>query len=99
MTPDDFLRLIDPEEQGEVLRRLDSHLSGDAPYFECGIVTKGGDTRWVRCYGKVIRNEVQGRIVRIYGAAQDITDYKQREQSLEQRVGELSLELEHIRDQ
>lgn len=97
MTPNDFLKLIAPEDQEEVLKRLDAHLAGDTPYFECQIVTKSGEKRWIRCYGKTIRNEVQGRLVRIYGAAQDITDYKEREVTLEKQLAELGLELEHLR--
>jgi len=96
--PDDFLKMIPVEDQPDVLRRLDAHLSGQAPYFECLILTKSGEKRWARCYGRTIRNEIQGRLIRIYGAAQDITDYKEQEVKLLEKVDELSLELEHMRE-
>jgi len=95
--PGDFLRLVAQPEQEDVLRKLDTHLAGQTPYFECSIMTKAGEQRWIRCYCRSIRNEVQGRLVRIYGAAQDITTYKQQENSLQQKVDDLSLELDQVR--
>jgi PAS domain S-box-containing protein len=92
-TPDDFLKLIPVEDQTDVLKRLDSHLSGTAPYFECRIRTKEGEIRWVRCYAKAIRNEVLGRLIRVYGAAQDITTYKEQEENMEIRQLELEQQI------
>ena len=96
--PGDFIRLIPSEDQSDVLRLLDSHLAGNAPYFESRIITRSGEQRWIRCYCRAIRNEVQGRLIRVYGAAQDITSYKAMESSLQQQVDELSLELDLARD-
>jgi PAS domain S-box-containing protein len=95
--PGDFLRLLAQEDQEDVLRMLDSHLAGQTPYFECSIITKPGEQRWIRCYCRSIRNEVQGRLIRIYGAVQDITAYKQQENSLRQQVDDLNLELDQAR--
>jgi len=94
--PDDFLKLIPAEDQADVLRRLDAHLSGKAPYFECRIITKNDESRWIRCYGQTIRNEVLGRLVRIYGAAQDITVYKVEEENLRERQVELEGHIEDL---
>lgn len=95
--PDDLLKLISPEDQANVLKRLDAHLSGQTPYFECQIITKSGERRWIRCSSRTIRNEIQGRLIRIYVAVQDITAYKEQEVSLKEKVKELSLELDHAR--
>jgi len=99
--PEDFLRLIPAEDQADVLRSLDAHLSGTSPYFECRIITKAGETRWLRCYGRTIRNEMLGRLVRIYGAVQDTTEYRSQKESLletqrelEDRLADLSRELD-----
>jgi len=99
--PEDFLKLIPREDQTEVLKSLDANLSGTAPYFECRIATKTGETRWLRCHGRTIRNEMLGRLVRIYGAVQDITEYRRQEESLletqrelEEKLADLSGELD-----
>jgi signal transduction histidine kinase len=39
-------------------------------------VTKAGDVRWLRDYGRPERDEEEGRVACIYGAARDITERK-----------------------
>lgn len=95
--PGDLLRLIPPEEQDEVLRLLDDHLAGRSPSFDCRIITRTGEERWIRCYFRAVRNEVQGRLIRIYGAAQDISSHKKVEATLRTRVDQLSVELNGVR--
>jgi PAS domain S-box-containing protein len=57
-------------------------LSGDSETMEVRIVGKGGQVRWVRFFERPIRDVEQGRVVRIYGGAQDITAHKDLEQKL-----------------
>ena len=49
---------------------------------EYRIVTKGGAVRWHRDYQKPVWDETQGRVVRIYGVTQDITERKRAEEAL-----------------
>ncbi|HDQ71782.1 MAG TPA: PAS domain S-box protein, partial [Chloroflexi bacterium] len=57
---------------------------------ELRIITKDGDTRWLSIRSRPVRNEEQGRIVRVVGAAQDITDRKQAEEAFIRRNRELT---------
>ena len=50
---------------------------------EYRIITKGGEVHWHRDYQKPVWDETQGRVVRIYGVTQDITERKRREHELE----------------
>src|SRR5262249_30535021 len=42
---------------------------------------KSGEVRWLRNYARPVWDGAQARVVRIYGAAQDITERKQAEQA------------------
>lgn len=56
-------------------------VSGMADIAEFRLVTKTGEIRWVRDYATPVFDE-NGRVVRIYGAAQDITEKKRMEEKL-----------------
>jgi two-component system, cell cycle sensor histidine kinase and response regulator CckA len=45
-------------------------------------VTRDRQVRWVRLHGRPIWDDAAGRVVRIYGAAEDVTAQKQLEQQL-----------------
>jgi PAS domain S-box-containing protein len=72
--PDDVA--IGAEQQ----RRL---LQGEANVAEFRILTKDGGVRWLRNHTRPVWDEAHGRIVRIVGAAQDITQLKQTIAELE----------------
>jgi PAS domain S-box-containing protein len=78
------IRLIHPADRSVAVKRTERLLSGQPNVAEFRIITKAGETRWLRDYGRPIRDEVLNRTARIYGAAQDITDRKQAELSLRQ---------------
>jgi diguanylate cyclase (GGDEF)-like protein/PAS domain S-box-containing protein len=65
-----------------VLRKGQMLLAGHADVSEFRILTKTGDVRWVRDMGKPELDPTQNRVVRILGAARDITERKQAEESL-----------------
>ena len=71
--------LIHPDDAPIALRHLQVHLSGQPDVAEYRIVVKSGEARWLRDYGRPVWDEAQGRVVRIYGAGQDITERKRME--------------------
>jgi PAS domain S-box-containing protein len=81
--------LIHPEDMPRVRQRLRVLFAGQPGSSEHRIVTKGGEVRWLRDYSAPERDPVRGRIVRIIGAGQDITERKQAEAALAQRTAEL----------
>jgi signal transduction histidine kinase len=65
-------------------------LSGKTDVCEFRIIAKSGQTRWLRDYGRPVWDETEGRVVRIYGASQDITERKKGEEE----IRELNRDLE-----
>jgi diguanylate cyclase (GGDEF)-like protein/PAS domain S-box-containing protein len=72
--PDDILRLS--QHQAQVL-------AGHDPGLIEFRIFRQGDVRWLRHYFKPVWDAEAGRVVRIYGAAQDITEQKQYQQQIE----------------
>jgi len=61
-------------------RRLQALLAGRSAENEFRIVTRDGQLRWLRDHARPIWGQSEGRVVRILGAARDITDRKQVEE-------------------
>lgn len=60
--------------------------TGEACVVEYRILTKDGQTHWLQDYWRPQRDEADGRIVRILGAATDITARKEAEAEREQML-------------
>ncbi|MHB9029512.1 MAG: PAS domain-containing protein, partial [Candidatus Latescibacterota bacterium] len=75
--------LIHKEDIDTVQRPLKSLLSRQTEEsFEYRIVAKSGEVRWLREYSHSLWSDEESRVVRMYGAVQDITDRKRAEESL-----------------
>jgi PAS domain S-box-containing protein len=61
-------------------------VAGQPDTSEFRILTKTGETRWLRNHGRPVWDEGQGRVVRLYGAGQDITERKRLEELVRERV-------------
>ncbi len=75
--------LIYPPDMPIALGRAERLLSGHQDVSEFRIVRKDGSVRWLRDHGIAEWDNEKQRVVRIYGAAQDITAQKRRERELE----------------
>lgn len=86
---------LEPDSGGELFRPIthpeDVHLvehaeevvlSGQPHVFEIRVLTQDGAIRWLRLYAQPVRDDPAGPVVRVYGAAQDITDRKEAENTL-----------------
>lgn len=81
-----IVRVIHPYDRPSVLQRLCVLLSSQSGVSEHRIITKNGEIRWLRDYSCPEWDEAQGRVVRIIGAGQDITERKRAEAAvLEER--------------
>lgn len=76
--------LYDSEDAAAVSRHHKALLSNESDSMEARTVTKSGQIRWVRAYARPIWDAKFGRVVRIYGASQDITTHRDLEQQLRQ---------------
>ena len=64
--------LIHPDDLPTGQRELDRLRAGQTSVSELRIIRKDGDVRWVRSYSRPVL-DARGYLVRIHGAAQDIT--------------------------
>lgn len=97
--------LIYPPDMPIALRRAERLMKGLQDTSEFRIVRKDGEVRWLRDHGLPVWDEHHKRVVRIYGAAQDITEQKKHHRELEAQAllvqilreeGELSSLLERL---
>jgi PAS domain S-box-containing protein len=75
-TYETFKKALHPEDRDRVLTLVEETFSSDRPYdIECRIIQPGGDVRFVRCRGVLIRGS-SDQPIRMSGTIEDITDYK-----------------------
>ncbi len=80
--PEILRKLIDPRDRNKVLESLKKSLSeGVEHHIDYRIQRPDGQERWVECRGKAIIG-VDGRIEKLKGFIQDITERKQAEYDL-----------------
>jgi len=75
--------IIHREDQQILEDRLRKFRQGQEDISEFRILTKDGQTRWLRDYSRPVLGKDGQNILCIYGASQDITERKQRERALE----------------
>jgi PAS domain S-box-containing protein len=68
-------QLIHPDDWPIISKRMNALFEGRAIVSEYRIITAAGETRWLRDYGQPILDDT-GRLLRIHGASQDITEQK-----------------------
>ncbi len=76
--------LVLPEDIPAALRHARKVADGQADVCEMRCVTSSGDVRWLRDYAQPVLDN-SGRVTRVYGAAQDITECKRAEEVVRQR--------------
>jgi PAS domain S-box-containing protein len=81
-----WLNLLHHEDLATVQRYREAVFSGQVQSCEFRIIAKSGEVRWLRDSMRPVWDREQGRVVRIYGAGQDITERKRLEEQLRERV-------------
>jgi len=80
-----------PLEDASIYRsNFERLMQGETVINEMRTISKGGETRWVQSYLRPIWDDERKRIVRVFGAAQDITGRKQAE-------GKIRLQFDRMR--
>jgi len=78
----DWAFLIHPDDMAAADEGVRRVLSGTVNASLIRIITKDGASRWIRNLNKPVWDAAHTRVVRIIGAAQDITEHKQAEEEL-----------------
>lgn len=81
--------LVHPDDRPIALARVQRLLAGREDTSEFRIVTRNGEVRWIRESGRPEIDERTGTL-RVYGAAQDVTERKLAEEEARSRESELA---------
>lgn len=87
--------LVHPQDRARAAEHLNRLVAGTPDVCEVRVITRDGRVRWLRLRGRPVPGP-DSRIVRIYGAAQEVTEQVQAYQLLEQRVEERTRELSSL---
>ncbi len=87
LSSEELILIAHPEDRQSILQAFEGVRKGEKPYnIEHRIIQQGtGEVRVVRASGTFLRDE-DGRVTKVYGCAQDITEQKRAE--VELRDGE-----------
>ncbi len=77
-----WVTMVHPKDLPIAMAHAQKVQSGQTDTCEFRFVTRQGQARWLRDYAVPVFDPVAGRVTRIYGAAQDITERKQAEEAL-----------------
>jgi PAS domain S-box-containing protein len=81
-----WLELLHHEDEPAVQRYREAVFLGQSQSCEFRIIAKSGEVRWLQDMMRPVWSREQRRVVRIYGAGQDITERKRLEEQLRERV-------------
>jgi len=93
-----LLTLVHPDDRERVAADLGRVLSGEQVSAEMRVFTKDGRVLWVRTVGRPVWDDGGTRVVRIYGAVQDITEARRTREALERSLSLLQATLEATAD-
>ena len=85
-------RLIHPDDVAQLERDRQAHFDGLTPIYrnEHRVLCQDGSWKWVLSRGMIISRDAQGRPLRMIGTHADITERKQGEAVVRQKMAELS---------
>ena len=75
--------IVHPDDREMLIKQLQGSTSRSMGVNEYRIVNKNGGVRWVRDCWQAVWDKTEGRVVRLWGACQEITDRKQVEFKLQ----------------
>jgi PAS domain S-box-containing protein len=76
--------LVHPDDRAILVKQLEGCTFSRTGTNEYRMIDKKGEVRWVRDSWQAVRDKTAGRVVRLWGVCQEITDRKQVEFKLQQ---------------
>ena len=92
-----WAQVIHPEDRWTLQDNIKAWSLGKSTTREVRVITKKGETRWVRIHTQP-QLDAQGHIVRIIGAGRDITERKQAEEALRESEEKLRILFDSTHD-
>jgi len=80
--PDGWKPLLDVGAVATLRHASTRLLSGESLSLEIPVTSKNGEERWLLCHAQPVWSAAEARIVRILGAAEDVTDRRETEDKL-----------------
>jgi two-component system cell cycle sensor histidine kinase/response regulator CckA len=96
--PDAWIQAAHPEDIPMIQEQVQLLLSCQPVTFEVRLVAKNGEVHWVRDYVRPDWDEAEGRVIRIVGAFQNITERKRAEEALRESEERFRQVLESLQD-
>jgi PAS domain S-box-containing protein len=96
-TFDDVARHTHADDLPALREHLANVLAGQRDSRDCRITTRLGDQRTLRLYARPELDAATGRVARVYGAAQDLTEQRRYERALQEANERLSSTLDELR--
>jgi diguanylate cyclase (GGDEF)-like protein/PAS domain S-box-containing protein len=93
--PNVWHKLFHPDDKPIMEQRVQRFYANQESIDEYRIITHSGEVRWLRDHGQPVVDPETGRLVRVYGAATDITEQKQAEEQLRQQQALFQAFLDH----
>jgi PAS domain S-box-containing protein len=78
----DWLSFVYPDDRDIAAGHLEAVLAGRSGMVEYRLAAKGGEIRLLRVFARPVWDETGSRVVRIYAAAQDVTEYRRKDDAL-----------------
>jgi PAS domain S-box-containing protein len=97
MAMDGWHSLVHADDLPLALKHVEATLAGQTDVCEFRIARKDGGVRWLRNHARPVWDGDQGRVVRIYAAAQDITEQRLAREEQERLILELQDALSKVR--
>jgi PAS domain S-box-containing protein len=97
MPADIWHGLVHPDDRTVARDQLQAVLAGQADVREYRILRTDGDVRWLRNHARPEWDEDQGRVLRIYAAAQDITERRRAQDERESLILDLQAALAQVK--
>jgi len=88
--------MVHPEDLPAMLEHARKVVSGHVDIIETRFLTRSGEIRWIRDHAIPVWDKGRTRVVRIYGAAKDITDEKKALEAVDRSRRDLEVVFETI---
>lgn len=95
-TFDDLAAHTHPDDLTALRDHLARVLAGHRDSRDCRITTRRGDARLLRLHTRPERDLQTGRVTRVYGAAQDLTEQRRSERAVQEANVRLSAALDEL---